>query len=89
MDEESINYDLLEELLDHICSTSDEGAILVFLPGLMEARNIAPCHAKQRGLSHTRVPRPHRLLPCMSNCSLTAPSLVTQAASVCTRCTLH
>lgn len=53
MDEESINYDLLEELLDYICSTSDEGAILVFLPGLMEARNIAPCHAKQRGsLTH-------------------------------------
>ena len=31
-----INYDLIEALVRHIVKTSEEGAILVFLPGIME-----------------------------------------------------
>lgn len=34
--EEAINYDLICALVRHIHATHDEGAILVFLPGLME-----------------------------------------------------
>lgn len=33
LDEERIDYDLLEELLAYIDAEHDEGAILVFLPG--------------------------------------------------------
>jgi HrpA-like RNA helicase len=36
IDEEKVNVDLIEELLRHIVATSGDGAILVFLPGLME-----------------------------------------------------
>ena len=36
VDEEAINYPLLADLLEHITLTKDEGAILVFLPGMME-----------------------------------------------------
>ena len=36
LDDEKINMDLIEELLQSIVDTSDSGAILVFLPGLME-----------------------------------------------------
>jgi hypothetical protein len=38
MDEEVVNMDLIESLLIHILETSEQGAILVFLPGLMEVR---------------------------------------------------
>jgi HrpA-like RNA helicase len=36
VDETVINYELLADLLEHIALESDEGAILVFLPGFME-----------------------------------------------------
>jgi len=36
VDESIINYELLAELLEYITGLEDEGAILVFLPGLME-----------------------------------------------------
>jgi hypothetical protein len=36
LDDEKINMDLLEELLQSIVDTTESGAILVFLPGLME-----------------------------------------------------
>eukprot|EP00980_Cylindrotheca_fusiformis_P031466 scaffold26431_cov122-Cylindrotheca_fusiformis.AAC.1 len=36
VDEEKINYPLLADLLQHIATTQDEGAILVFMPGMME-----------------------------------------------------
>jgi len=37
--ENVINYELLAELLDHIVSNSKDGAILVFMPGMMEITN--------------------------------------------------
>lgn len=36
VDETVINYELLSELLAHICSRNEDGAILIFLPGLAE-----------------------------------------------------
>ena len=36
VDEEKINYPLLAELLEHICLNKEDGAILVFMPGLAE-----------------------------------------------------
>jgi ATP-dependent RNA helicase DHX36 len=36
VDESVVNYELLASLLEHIALSSDEGAILVFLPGFME-----------------------------------------------------
>jgi ATP-dependent RNA helicase DHX36 len=36
IDEEKINYPLVAELLEHITLTKDDGAILVFMPGMME-----------------------------------------------------
>lgn len=36
VDEEKINYPLLADLLEHIAVTQDEGAVLVFMPGMME-----------------------------------------------------
>ena len=36
VDENVINYELISELLEHICLNQDEGAILVFMPGMME-----------------------------------------------------
>ncbi|KAL7580066.1 hypothetical protein ACA910_005051 [Epithemia clementina (nom. ined.)] len=36
VDEQRINYTLLVQLLEHICQTKEEGAILVFMPGLAE-----------------------------------------------------
>ena len=42
VDEEKINYDLLERLVVHITEEYEEGAILVFLPG-------APTRALPRG----------------------------------------
>jgi ATP-dependent RNA helicase DHX36 len=36
VDETKINYELLSELLAHISEKNEEGAILVFMPGMME-----------------------------------------------------
>ena len=36
VDESVINYELIAELVEHICLNNDEGAILIFLPGMME-----------------------------------------------------
>jgi ATP-dependent RNA helicase DHX29 len=36
VNEKVINYELLAALLEKICETQDEGAILVFMPGMME-----------------------------------------------------
>jgi HrpA-like RNA helicase len=36
VDETVINYELLSELLEQICLNQEEGAILVFMPGMME-----------------------------------------------------
>jgi HrpA-like RNA helicase len=36
VDESAIDFDLLEDLVRHIDKTQDEGAILVFLPGMGE-----------------------------------------------------
>lgn len=35
-DESVINYELIAELLEHIARNEEEGAILVFMPGMME-----------------------------------------------------
>ena len=35
-DESVINYELIAELLEHIAQNEDDGAILVFMPGMME-----------------------------------------------------
>ena len=35
-DENVLNYELLADLLEHIVKTTDDGAILVFMPGMME-----------------------------------------------------
>ena len=43
MDEEVVNLDLIEMLLLHISETSEEGAILVFMPGLMEVSCLFGC----------------------------------------------
>ena len=40
VDEEIINYELIEELVIHIATTTAKGAILVFLPGLMEIQTL-------------------------------------------------
>lgn len=40
LDESAIDYDLLDELVRHIDTTEDPGAILVFLPGLPEIMNL-------------------------------------------------
>lgn len=36
MNEKIINYELVAALLEKICEKEDEGAILVFMPGMME-----------------------------------------------------
>ena len=36
VDESVINYELIAELLEHICLNNEEGAILIFLPGIGE-----------------------------------------------------
>ena len=36
MDENQINYELIEDLLRTLSATLPQGAILVFMPGLME-----------------------------------------------------
>lgn len=36
VDETVINYELMAKLVEHICLINDEGAILIFLPGMME-----------------------------------------------------
>ena len=36
VDESVINYELIAQLVNHIATTHDEGAILIFVPGLME-----------------------------------------------------
>jgi HrpA-like RNA helicase len=36
VDEAVINYELISSLLEHIVLNHDEGAILVFMPGMME-----------------------------------------------------
>jgi hypothetical protein len=40
VDESSIDYDLLDDLVRHIDTTEDEGAILVFLPGMVEIMSL-------------------------------------------------
>ena len=40
VDEEVINYELIEELIKHIVTSTKEGAILCFLPGLMEIQTL-------------------------------------------------
>lgn len=34
LNEHVVDYDLLEDLVNFLCQTEDEGAILVFLPGM-------------------------------------------------------
>ena len=36
VNENVINYDLIAKLVEHICLNNDEGAILIFLPGMAE-----------------------------------------------------
>lgn len=43
LDENRIDYDLLEELIAHIDAAHEEGAILVFLPGAAAAERLSPC----------------------------------------------
>ena len=40
LNEAVIDYDLLEELLSHVHDTQGPGAILVFMPGIREARDL-------------------------------------------------
>jgi ATP-dependent RNA helicase DHX57 len=40
VDQEKINYDLVEKVLQKICLDGEEGAILVFMPGLMEIKKV-------------------------------------------------
>lgn len=39
LNESVVDYDLVEELVTHIHDTQGEGAILVFMPGIREARS--------------------------------------------------
>ena len=40
LDEDRIDFDLLEDLVGYIHDTQEEGAILVFLPGMAEISNL-------------------------------------------------
>lgn len=40
VDETAIDFELLDDLIRHIDVTEDEGAILVFLPGMMEIMSL-------------------------------------------------
>mmetsp|Transcript_14160 Transcript_14160/g.34361 ORF Transcript_14160/g.34361 Transcript_14160/m.34361 type:complete len:1240 (+) Transcript_14160:58-3777(+) len=51
IDEEKINYPLLADLLEHISTTQEEGAILVFMPGMMEITKAIDEMYKKRVLS--------------------------------------
>ncbi len=56
VDENRIDFDLLEELVGHIDASYDEGAVLVFLPGechLSHASDLQSSH------SDTSAPVPH------------------------------
>lgn len=44
LDENRIDFDLLEELVGHIDASYDDGAVLVFLPG--EPQSTRACNAK-------------------------------------------
>lgn len=60
LDESAIDYDLLDELVRHIDTTEDPGAILVFLPGLPEIMNLVD---RLNG-SHQCAPAPLSPLMC-------------------------
>ena len=40
LDLDKINYDLMEKVLEKICLSGEEGAVLVFMPGLMEIQKV-------------------------------------------------
>ena len=47
-DENVINYELLADLIEHIVLTTEDGAILVFMPGMMEiTKAIDECRRKE------------------------------------------
>jgi HrpA-like RNA helicase len=53
VDEALINYELIEALVGHIAENSAEGAILIFLPGLMEIQTLyekLQCSAAEKSL---------------------------------------
>ena len=47
LNEAVIDYDLVEELLSHIHDTQGPGAMLVFMPGIREARAFVQCALAQ------------------------------------------
>ena len=58
VDETAIDFELLDDLIRHIDSTEGEGAILVFLPGMMEIMNLVD---RLQG-SHQYATLSHKLL---------------------------
>ena len=61
LDETKIDYDLLEELLMYLVETTQDGAILVFLPGAAEINRLHDVLAAAHRF------RNHWILPCHSN----------------------
>lgn len=50
-----VDMDLLEEVVVHIHENQDDGAILVFVPGLADIENLKRRLESQRSLQHTRI----------------------------------
>ena len=61
MDEDRIDFDLLEDLVGMVHETQGEGAILVFLPGLADISSL------HRRLEATGALRGHWLVPLHSS----------------------
>jgi len=73
LNEHVVNLDLIEELLGHIDETGEEGAVLVFLPGLSDITTLlGTLQANRRFGDPTRF----RILPLHSSLSPTEQSAV-------------
>ncbi|CAN1288280.1 DExH-box ATP-dependent RNA helicase DExH7, chloroplastic [Linum perenne] len=68
LNEDVIDYDLLEDLVCHVDETFDEGAILVFLPGVSE---IYTLHDRLASLSRFSGPSSDWILPLHSSVAST------------------
>ncbi|CAM9733911.1 unnamed protein product [Chrysoparadoxa australica] len=66
VDETIVNYELIEALLECICSTTTDGAILVFLPGMMEITKVME---QLEGNKYLSDPKRVRVFPLHSSMS--------------------
>jgi len=78
--EDEINFDLIEALVYHIHTTCDEGAILIFLPGLQSIRNLFSMLEKPSNSNpaFARLARQLRVVPLHSSLSSEDQKLVFQ-----------